>query len=321
MANDAAQQKGGVRVEQIGPEQAGQRIDNFLLARLKGVPKSRVYRILRRGEVRVNRGRVDAAYRLQAGDAVRIPPVRVAETVASAAGAPGLPARLERAILYEDDRLLVLDKPSGVASHGGSGIALGAIEALRLARPAAPFLELVHRLDRETSGCLMVAKRRSALRELHAQLRDHAVDKRYLLLARGCWKGGGRRVDLALARDQVRGGERHVRVTGDGQAAATRFTPLERFAAATLMQARPESGRTHQIRVHAAALGHPIAGDTRYGDPAFNAELRARGLRRLFLHAHQLRLALPDGGTLEVEAPLEGTLLALLDELRGGAEV
>jgi 23S rRNA pseudouridine955/2504/2580 synthase len=315
MGDGAAQQRAPVRVEEIGPEQAGQRIDNFLLARLKGVPKSRVYRILRRGEVRVNRGRVAPAYRLQTGDAVRIPPLRVSESPATAV-VSSLPARLEHAIIHEDDGLLVLNKPSGVASHGGSGIVLGAIEALRAARPGAPFLELVHRLDRETSGCLVIAKRRSVLRELHAQLRAHAVDKRYLLLVRGRWRGGGRKVELALARDQVRGGERVVRVTADGQPAVTRFTPLERFDDATLMRARPLSGRTHQIRVHATAVGHPIAGDPKYGDAGFNDALRARGLHRLFLHAHQLRFALPGGEALRIEAPLEPRLEALLDELR-----
>jgi len=320
MSDDAAQQRTAVRIEEIGPEQAGQRIDNFLLARLKGVPKSRVYRILRRGEVRVNRGRVTPSYRLQDGDAVRIPPVRVSVGPTPVVNSP-LPARLERSILYEDDRLLVLDKPSGVAAHGGSGISLGAIEALRAARPEAPFLELVHRLDRETSGCLMIAKRRSMLRELHAQLRDRTIDKRYLLLVQGVWRGGGRRVDLALSRDQVRGGERVVRVAKDGQEAATRFTPLELFAETTLLRARPLSGRTHQIRVHATALGHPIAGDGKYGDPAFNLALRARGLRRLFLHACELRLTLPDGDPLRVVAPLAPELEAILDELRAPAMV
>ena len=315
MSDGAAQQRVAVRVEQIGPEAAGQRIDNYLITQLKGVPKSRVYRILRRGEVRVNRGRVSADYRLQAGDAVRIPPLRVNVAPTPVANSP-LPARLARSILYEDDRLLVLNKPSGVAAHGGSGIALGAIEALRAARPEAPYLELVHRLDRETSGCLMVAKRRSLLRELHAQLRAHAIDKRYLLLVQGRWQGGDRRVDLALSRDLVRGGERVVRVAADGQESATRFTPLEPFAGATLLQARPLSGRTHQIRVHAAASGHPIAGDSKYGDPAFNAALRERGLRRLFLHASELRLELPGGAPLRVAAPLDPELERLLDELR-----
>jgi 23S rRNA pseudouridine955/2504/2580 synthase len=320
MGGEAAQRRVAVRVVEIGPEEAGQRIDNYLIARLKGVPKSRVYRILRRGEVRVNRGRVPATYRLQAGDAVRIPPVRVGETPAPAAGS-SLPGRLAGAILYEDDDLLVIDKPSGVAAHGGSGITLGAIEALRAARPAAPFLELVHRLDRDTSGCMMVAKKRSVLRELHAQLRAHAIDKRYLLLAAGVWRGGGRRIDLALARDQLRGGERVVRVAADGQPASTSFTPLETFAGATLLQARPLSGRTHQIRVHAAALGHPIAGDQKYGDADFNRALRGRGLRRLFLHAAELRLELPGGAPLRVAAPLPDELARVLSELRDAAEV
>ncbi|MDX1592659.1 MAG: 23S rRNA pseudouridine(955/2504/2580) synthase RluC [Gammaproteobacteria bacterium] len=309
-----------VRVVEIGPDQAGQRIDNYLIARLKGVPRSRVYRILRRGEVRVNRGRVSAAYRLRAGDAVRIPPVTLAATPQTPARS-ALPGRLEAAILYEDDGLLVLDKPSGVAAHGGSGIALGAIEALRAARPDAPFLELVHRLDRETSGCMMVAKKRSVLRDLHARLRDHAVDKRYLLLVRGAWRGGGRRVELALARDRLRGGERVVRVAADGQPARTAFTPVEVYSTASLLQARPASGRTHQIRVHAAAVGHPIAGDTKYGDPQFNRDLRELGLRRLFLHAAALVLERPGGERLEVEAPLPAALRSVLDELGADAAV
>lgn len=320
MGGEAARKRVTVRIVDIGPEEAGQRIDNYLIARLKGVPKSRVYRILRRGEVRVNRGRVQAAYRLQAGDAVRIPPVRVSEAQ-GAAGGSSLPGRLEGAILYEDDELLVLDKPSGVAAHGGSGIALGAIEALRAARPGAPFLELVHRLDRDTSGCMMVAKKRSVLRELHAQLRAHTVDKRYLLLVAGAWRGGGRRVDLALVRDQLRGGERVVRVAADGQPASTSFTPLERFAETSLLRARPLSGRTHQIRVHAAALGHPITGDEKYGDSRVNLAMRERGLRRLFLHAAELRLELPGGRPLRVEAPLPDGLERLLAELRDAAEV
>ncbi len=321
MDEGVTQQRAAARSVEIGTDEAGQRIDNFLITRLKGVPKSRVYRILRRGEVRVNRGRVTAAYRLQAGDTVRIPPLRMGAEPASPAAGSSLPGRLASAVLYEDDHLLVLDKPSGVAAHGGSGIALGAIEALRAARPDAPFLELVHRLDRETSGCLMVAKKRSALRDLHEQLRAHAVDKRYLLLVQGVWRGGGRRVDLALARNLRRGGERVVRVAADGQAATTRFTPLERFTDASLLQARPLTGRTHQIRVHAAALGHPIAGDAKYGDAGFDRTLRGLGLRRLFLHAAALRLARPGGGEIRVEAPLPPELEAVLDELRRAAAV
>ena len=312
--------KPAVRWMDISAEQAGQRIDNYLLPILKGVPKSRIYRLLRKGEVRVNKGRIRPEYRLQSGDQVRIPPVRVATTSAIEPGRQAS-AALADSILYEDDRLLVLNKPAGMAVHGGSGLGYGVIEALRALRPKAPYLELVHRLDRATSGCLMIAKRRSMLRELHAQLRDRTIDKRYLLLVQGVWRGGGRRVDLALSRDQVRGGERVVRVARDGQEAATRFTPLELFAETTLLRARPLSGRTHQIRVHATALGHPIAGDGKYGDPAFNLALRARGLRRLFLHACELRLTLPDGDPLRVVAPLAPELEAILDEHRAPAMV
>jgi len=304
------------RTLQVGSESAGQRIDNFLLALLKGVPRSRVYRILRRGEVRVNSGRVAPTYRLCDGDAVRIPPLRMAVEREAPQPSAGLRAGIGGAVIHEDDDLLVLNKPSGVAAHGGSGISLGAIETLRALRPDAPFLELVHRLDRETSGCLVIAKRRPALRALHAVWRDRAVDKRYLLLVQGRWRGGGRHVDAPLARNRLRGGERMVRVADDGLASRTAFTPRERFAEMTLLEARPTTGRTHQIRVHAALLGHPLAGDAKYGNETFNKAMRKHGLRRLFLHAARLRLTLPGKAPLEVEAPLAPDLQAVLDELR-----
>jgi len=307
-----------VRTVRVGPEQADQRIDNFLMRELKGVPRSRIYRILRRGEVRVNGGRIGPTYRLRRGDQVRIPPVRTA--------APGGPARprpeLEGAVLYEDERLLAVNKPPGMAVHGGSGISQGVIEALRAARPKAPYLELVHRLDRETSGCLLVAKKRSELRTLHALLREGGMDKRYLTLVRGCWQGGERTVRAALRKNQLRGGERMVRVDEQGKEAETRFRPLAVFNDATLLEVELGTGRTHQIRVHAAHIGHPIAGDRKYGDEAFNRRLRELGLKRLFLHAHSLAFTDPDRGrSVHVSAPLSADLRRVLDALEdsGGA--
>jgi 23S rRNA pseudouridine955/2504/2580 synthase len=281
----------------------GQRIDNFLITHLKGVPRSRIYQILRTGQVRVNRGRIRQGYRLQPGDVVRIPPLRVSPE--GPAPRPSL-RRLEdlrRAVLYEDRSLLVLDKPAGLAVHGGSGLSHGVIEALRALRPEAPFLELVHRLDRDTSGCLLVAKRRPALRALHQALREGAVAKTYLALVAGDWGAAGE-VATPLRRNVLRSGERIVRADQDGKVALTRFEPLARSPAVTLLLARPVTGRTHQIRVHAAEAGHPIAGDLKYGDAGLNRSLRGLGLRRLFLHAYRLRFSHPDSGApVDVVAP------------------
>jgi 23S rRNA pseudouridine955/2504/2580 synthase len=307
------------RLTQVSADEAGQRIDNYLLRCLKGVPRSRVYRLLRRGEVRVNSRRVDAAYRVEAGDRVRIPPVRqtVAPRRPQARGGPAI------AVLHEDDRLLVVDKPAGAAVHGGSGVTAGLIDHLRAARPDARFLELVHRLDRDTSGCLMIAKKRSALRTLHALMREGAVEKRYLALVAGDWQNAGV-VDAALDTTHRRGGERIVRVDAQGKAAASRFHTLERYGIATLVEVQTFSGRTHQIRVHAAHAGHPLAGDDKYGDPQFDEAMRARGLRRLFLHAHVIAFEWPDTGeAVHVTAPLPEALRALLDtfepiDARGG---
>lgn len=300
----------------IDAEQAGQRIDNFLLRVLKGVPKSRVYRLLRKGEVRVNKGRIGPDYRLAPGDRVRIPPVRIAET-AAATPAAGALARLAVAVIYEDERLLVLDKPSGMAVHGGSGVDYGVIEGLRALRPEAPFLELVHRLDRETSGCLMIAKKRSELRSLHELLRRGAVHKRYLLLAAGNWSSGPWQIDAPLRKNQLSGGERVVRVDEEGKAALTRFRCLQRFGDdASLMEADLATGRTHQIRVHAAWADHPLAGDDKYGNADFNRRLRAAGLKRLFLHAHYLAFEDPERGrSVEISAPLGDDLRAVIQQL------
>jgi 23S rRNA pseudouridine955/2504/2580 synthase len=295
---------------------AGQRIDNFLLRRLKGVPRSVIYRILRSGEVRVNSGRVAPAYRLEAGDVVRVPPVRVAAERPAGTPEPGLVRRLADAVLHEDDRLIVVDKPSGVAVHGGSGLSLGVIEALRAMRPDERELELVHRLDRDTSGCLMLAKRRSALRLLHELQREGRIEKRYLALLAGRWERDRVDVDVPLRKNVLQGGERMVHVSADGKPAITRFRVLSRFADSTLVEARLVTGRTHQIRVHAAHLGTPVLGDPKYGDGAANARYRERGLRRLFLHAASLTVRWPgDEPPLRVSAPLDVTLQGILEGL------
>jgi len=305
----------GVRLVSITAEEAGQRIDNFLVRQLKGVPKSRIYRILRRGEVRVNGGRIRAPYKLCAGDTVRIPPVRVADKeTASVPTRPGLD--LEKHVLLENSRCLVLNKPSGIAVHGGSGQSFGVIEALRAARPQAPYLELGHRLDRETSGCLVIAKRRSFLRSFHELLRTGGVEKRYLALLAGRWEGGTRRVTASLRKNQLRGGERMVMVDATGKQAVSIFTPVTRYVDATLAEVDLQTGRTHQIRVHAAHISHPLAGDTKYGDPEFNRRMRDLGLRRLLLHAHLLQFPDPSSGeVLSVSAPLDDTLRSVLDRL------
>ncbi len=295
---------------------ADQRIDNFLIARLKGVPKSRIYRILRKGEVRVNKSRVKPGYRLRHGDQVRIPPLRLASTPTPASAAHPLSRRLLDAILYRDDALLIIDKPAGVAVHGGSGISHGVIEQLRAALPQEHFLELAHRLDRDTSGCLVIARRRSALRILHEQLRGSGVEKRYLALLRGEWQGGQRVVDVPLRKNQLSSGERMVRVDPQGKRATSIFRPLAGSSQATLVEIRLPTGRTHQIRVHAAHLGHPVAGDAKYGDSEFNRQLRSLGLNRLFLHAAAIAFRLsPQDVPTRASAPLPDELRDLLRRL------
>lgn len=300
----------------VGEDAAGQRIDNFLITRLKGVPKSWVYRVLRRGEVRVNKGRVKPTRRLAIGDQVRVPPLRVSEQKADSPG-PGLRQRVADAILHEDNDLLVVDKPSGIAVHGGSGVSHGVIEVLRALRPDAPYLELAHRLDRDTSGCLMVAKKRSALQQLQKLQLSGQVEKRYLALLMGRWRKGRVTADAPLRKNTLRSGERVVRVDPLGKPAITRFEVLQRFDQAMLVEAKLETGRTHQIRVHAKHLDAPIAGDPKYGDDARNQDQKALGLERLFLHAW--RLALPwegkRGGYL-FEAPLPAELRNYLDRLK-----
>ena len=300
----------------VDADRSGQRVDNFLLRELKGVPKSRVYRLLRRGEVRVNKGRVKAEYRLKTGDVVRVPPVRMVAGNEAVAVSAALTERLERAVVYEDDSLLVIDKPAGLAVHGGSGIAAGLIETLRVLRPAARRLELVHRLDRETSGLVMVAKRGARLRELHAALRDGHIDKRYLALVAGRWPNRKQLVDAPLIKF-VASGERMAKVSPEGKASRTAFSVLERFSGATLVEARPLTGRTHQIRVHAQYAGHPLLGDGKYGDAAANAAAARGGLSRLFLHAAELRLPGAEGG-LTLRAALDPVLEQYLETLRAG---
>jgi len=298
----------GVQYVEISPDLAGQRIDNFLLTRLKGAPRSLIYRILRRGEVRVNKGRVKPDYRLQAGDMLRIPPVRLTPRTTPAPAARVL-QQLQAAIIYEDSRILVLNKPSGLAVHGGSGVEYGVIEGLRALRPKAPYLELVHRLDRDTSGCLLIAKKRSALRRLHQQLRDHQVDKRYLALVKGKWHGKTRTVDAPLRKNVLRSGERVVRVADDGKAARSVIRPVGRGTGVTLVEIRLETGRTHQARVHCASIGHPIVADDKYGDAEFNRQMKTHGLKRLFLHARSLSFSLSDDEVaLQITAPLPDEL-------------
>jgi 23S rRNA pseudouridine955/2504/2580 synthase len=315
MNHDTAETSPGVQLLEITADEAGQRIDNFLARHLKGVPKSYLYRILRRGEVRVNSGRIQAKYKLCAGDRVRIPPVRVAANNASVIR-PGVGMGLEGRILFENNVCLVVNKPAGIAVHGGSGLSYGVIEALRAARPGAAYLELAHRLDRETSGCLVIAKRRSFLRAFHEQLRQGEVDKHYLALVAGRWQGGKRTVDAPLRKNQLRGGERMVTVDSEGKQAMTVFRPITRFAEATLVDVELKTGRTHQIRVHAAYIGHPLAGDAKYGDAAFNRQMRDLGLKRLMLHAHLIEFSLPlAADRITLSAPLDADLKAVLDRL------
>ncbi|MDF2483620.1 MAG: pseudouridine synthase, RluA family [Stenotrophomonas indicatrix] len=312
--------KPSVRMITVPADRAGQRLDNFLLGQLKGAPRSLVYKLVRSGQVRVNGGRAKAERKLEAGDEVRIPPVRLSEEGDKAGPPEAFMRRLEQAIVFEDARLLALNKPTGVASHGGSGISFGAIETLRALRPGQT-LELVHRLDRDTSGLLIVAKKRSALSELQALLReDHGagIRKRYLTLLAGRMPDGVMTVDAPLHVGLRQGGERHVQVNAIGKESISHFRVLERKGGHSYCEVRIETGRTHQIRVHAQHLGHPVAGDDKYGDPAVNKRLREQiGLKRLFLHAASLEFALDDGKSPYVlNAPLADELVEALDRLR-----
>ncbi|HIF5500421.1 23S rRNA pseudouridine(955/2504/2580) synthase RluC [Pasteurella multocida] len=307
-----------VKMLTISEDEAGQRIDNYLLAKLKGLPKSLIYRILRKGEVRVNKGRIKPEYKLQANDIVRVPPVRVSEKEQAPISTKlNKVSQLENQILFEDECLLVLNKPSGIAVHGGSGLSFGVIEALRTLRPDARFLELVHRLDRDTSGILLVAKKRSALRSLHEQLREKTVQKDYLALVRGQWQSHCKVVKAPLLKNELSSGERIVRVSEQGKPSETRFSIEERYEYATLVKASPVTGRTHQIRVHTQYAGHPIALDDKYGDKHFDEQMTQLGLTRLFLHAFSIRFEHPKTGeTLRINAPLDPEMKKILGALR-----
>lgn len=314
--------RSAVQQHQVGAEEAGVRLDKALSRLLPSVPRTRLFRLIRKGEVRVNGKRAKAEQRLVAGDTIRVPPVReqseTAHVVATGGVArvpPALIARVNAAIVHEDERLLVLDKPSGLAVHGGSGLTYGIIEALRAARPQET-LELAHRLDRDTSGILLVARKPSALRALHELLREGRVEKSYLALVVGRWELGKKLIDVPLQTEARVSGERTVRVGEGGKSARTRFALVQQFGArASLVEATLETGRTHQIRVHAAYCRHPVAGDLKYGDAGANAALRELGLQRMFLHAHSVSFDWPQGGQVSISAPLPNELKAVLDAL------
>ncbi len=304
--------KVSVKLVEIDSESAGQRIDNYLLRVCKGVPKSHIYRILRSGEVRVNSGRVDATYRLCAGDRLRIPPLRLGTKTAP----PRVP-KIDLPLLYEDEGLIAANKPAGLAVHGGSGISHGVIEQLRAARPQAKFLELVHRLDRDTSGLLLLAKKRSVLTGMHALIRDGQMDKRYLVLVQGQWPKGKRQVKLKLQRYVTGAGERRVSVDEQGRESHTVFDLERACGAYSLLQAQLKTGRTHQIRVHLAHLGFPIVGDDKYGDFELNKRLAKQGMKRMFLHAWKLAFVHPvSGEPLQLEAPLPRELEKFMAALK-----
>ena len=305
-----------VEFYKISAEEAGQRIDNFLLRHFKSVPRSRVYRLLRKGEVRVNRKRVDAEYRLAESDELRLPPVRVAEKDETMRPSSSLIELIEKSIIFQDARIILLNKPSGVAVHGGSGMSFGVIEALRASRPKED-LELVHRLDRDTSGCLIVSRRRAALTSLHRLIREGHVSKSYLALVAGSWQLGKKRIDAPLATDNRKQGERHVKVAAAGKDSVSIFKPVQFFGSlATLMEVDIPTGRTHQIRVHAAFAGHPLLGDDKYGDRERNAELKSRGLKRIFLHSQSIAFDWPGSGEpFHASAPLPADLAGVMDEL------
>ena len=295
----------------VDEESAGQRLDNFLIRHLKGVPKTHIYRIIRSGEVRVNKGRASADTRIETGDVVRLPPVRISDKVAEKAARPA-PGR-EFPLLLEDDALMAIDKPAGVAVHGGSGVSFGVIEQLRQARPLAKLLELVHRLDRETSGILLVAKKRSALKHLQDQFRERETGKTYLALVQGIWPEKLKVIDSALHKYLLPDGERRVKITSnadpDGMRSITLVKVAERLVGCTLLEVTIKTGRTHQIRVHLASQGHPIAGDDKYGDFEWNKAVQKQGLKRMFLHAWRLQFTHPaTGKRVELKSNLPSEL-------------
>lgn len=300
-----------VNIIEINELQSGQRIDNFLLKHLKTLPKSHLYRILRKGEIRVNKGRIKPDYRLELGDLIRLPPLQL-ETKIPTAPSSKLLDILSSCIIHEDKELLVLNKPSGIAVHGGSGISSGVIEGLRALFPNAPFLELVHRLDRETSGCLLIAKKPAMLRQLHEQLRNHDLGKIYLALVKGKWNPLITHINAPLQRNILHSGERMVKVESDGKESLSHFHLRQHFKNASFMEIKLDTGRTHQIRVHSTFAGHPLAGDDKYGDPEFNKQMKGLGLNRLFLHAWRIKLPNYDK---PFQAPLEDSLKKVLENL------
>ena len=308
----------GVQILEIGERNARQRLDNYLLSQLKGLPKSRIYKLLRSGQVRVNKGRKKADYRLNLGDMVRIPPVRMAEVDTSRAP-QHLIDQVSQAVIFEDSQVLVLNKPAGLAVHSGSNIQFGVIELLRQARPGEAMLELVHRLDRETSGCLVIAKSRDALTQLHQHFRDEngQMQKIYRAILAGRWQGAEQTVNLPLVKNTLRGGERMVEVDPSGKQARSLFVPLEYKDALSLMEIKLYTGRTHQIRVHAQSTGHPVAGDKKYGDDLLNAELKQQGFRRMYLHAYQLSFSLGEKN-YDIRAPVDDEWQTLMQSSIAG---
>ena len=306
-----------VRFYTIDSDEAGQRIDNYLLKTLKGVPKSMIYRLLRKGEIRVNKKRTKPEYKIQGEDLVRVAPIRIAERPDGVSTQLNIVANLEKQIIFEDDMFIVLNKPSGMAVHGGSGLSFGVIEALRALRPQTKMLELVHRLDRDTSGCLVIAKKRSALRFLHEQLRNKKVQKFYHALVKGSWSNKLTKVTEGLKKNDLKSGERVVVVDNiNGKESETRFKVMQNYHGATLVRAFPVTGRTHQIRVHCQCKGHPIAGDPKYGHEDFDGELKDKGLKRLFLHAASIEFLHPKTEQrIKIEAPLEPSLQKVLNKL------
>lgn len=305
-----------VSYKKVCAEDVGQRIDNYLFRVLKGVPKSKVYNVMRKGEVRVNKGRVKPHYRLQLDDEIRIPPIRTREQKAADPVSQSLLETLKARVVYEDEGLLAINKPSGLAVHGGSGVSIGLIEALRQMYPEHARLELVHRLDRDTSGCILISKKRQVLKGIHRQLQDGGVDKVYFALVAGRMEQKLQWVEAPLLKNVLQSGERLVRVSNQGKAAKTDFKVLERYKDFTLLEAKPITGRTHQIRVHAQYIGHPIVGDSRYGDEYGNKLAKKAGINRLFLHANRLRFVNPSTEKpIEIVADLDGGLAENLGRL------
>ncbi|EGL53433.1 pseudouridylate synthase, 23S RNA-specific [Methylophaga aminisulfidivorans MP] len=305
-----------VQFIEISASQAGQRIDNFLLTLEKGVPKSRIYRAIRKGEVRVNKGRIKQTYKIEAGDVIRVPPLQVSEKTAPTEINESLQQQLLASIIFEDDAMLVLNKPSGLAVHAGTQIQVGVIEAFRLIKPELEFIELVHRLDRDTSGCLLIAKSRESLLNLQQQMLSDQIDKRYLTLLKGEMNSGEVYIEQPLQKNTVSSGERMVKVDPEGKSAKTLFIKRQSYSIAQLSEVKLFTGRTHQIRVHSAWSGHPVAGDDKYGDREFNKQMKTFGLKRLFLHAWRLGIHHPiTQEPLSLEAPLPEKLQQVIKQL------